>query len=154
MNIDGRKRTSDAYLVHHGDGRKVPAITLSALIAAIDGSAGDKTLIANRLGVVVNTVNKGLAHWKRAQRAFDMEQRAAAGWAEAVVLRNIKLAWEAQETATAPVDCKDARWLLERLDRRGVDVNINVNRPWPQIIEVAIATEGTDEWQARNITEL
>ena len=86
--------------------------TRDEVLAAIRKSAGIKKTIADRLGVSRWTVDNYLARWVTAQRAYDEECAIGVDLAESILLQNLRLQFEEQQTGKKPVDTSDAKWML------------------------------------------
>ncbi len=87
-----------------------------SFVAAIKGSGGIITTIANRVGCDWNTAKKYITEYPTVQRAFQAECETTDDIAESVLVNNLKLALNRQQKGDS-VDASDAKWWIERRRR-------------------------------------
>ena len=103
--------------------------TAAQVIAAIKGTGGVKTLIAQSLKCHRHTVDRYIANYPTIAKAYQDECEVVGDYAEAVLIHNIRLARERQVKDGEMADTSDAKWYLERkrrehfARRREVDLN-------------------------------
>lgn len=86
-----------------------PRVSRNAFCVALKGSAGNKTIIADRLGITVGTVNRllGREDWTRIRERFEQEIDSVGDLAESTIISTIK-------SGEPGVATLNARWLLDR----------------------------------------
>ena len=97
-------------------GRKGHNFSQDTVLAAIEGSAGIMTPVANKLGCDWRTAQKYVNKWAQTRQAFDNEQEKILDMAESVLFRNIKGG-----------DSRDAKWVLSKKGKsRGYGESLEV----------------------------
>ena len=91
--------------------------TAAQVIAAIEGTGGIKTVVAQKLKCHRHTVDRYIERYPTVQQAYEDECEKVGDFAESVLVQNIRLAFQTQAEEKIPVDSSDARWYLERKRR-------------------------------------
>jgi hypothetical protein len=84
---------------------------------AIPDSDGIKSVICQRVGCSIQSLNGWLRKHPTLQAAYDTEVSHTLGYVHSLLLDNIELAQEQQEATGQPVDSQDMRWYLSKKGR-------------------------------------
>ena len=110
--------------------------TEKKVLAAIKGSGGIITTIANRIGCEWHTAKKLTQKWQSTRDAYKDERETILDMSESAILKSIKNG-----------NTQDAKWLLSSLGAsRGFGDKVEVINETPQRIEIKLIDElGEDE---------
>jgi len=108
-------------------GRAKRRLTIARFLDAIEGSGGIKALVCARVPCDFKTFERWASRHATIAAAFETECNATIGLAKSVVVGNIELARELQETERIQVDSSDAKWFLAKYDEAALPPRVEVS---------------------------